>query len=96
MRWITTDGNGVVNGVFRCPQSTFPTTEVADDAVDIGWVKTNGTWGKGAALLQQEITDGNDVTKRAQLKSAIAKFEAHAATNAEAQDAIAFLLRKLL
>lgn len=100
MKHLTTDtglDTGIVTGVFRCAQ-VFPTIEVPDaTVVDVGWTKNGGgAWVKGAALLAQETADGNDATKRTQLKNAISTFQSGTATNAQVQDALAFLLRKLL
>jgi capsular polysaccharide biosynthesis protein len=87
-------GSGPLTGVFGGLQP-FATQQVPDHC-EPGYEMVEGVWQKGAARLAAETADGNDATKRTQLKNAATTFQAGNATGAQVQDAIAFLLRKLL
>lgn len=97
-KWITTDTGlitGVVTGVFRCPQA-FPTLEVADapDGLAPGWALNGSAWEPGAALIASETEASNDATERTAVKAVYAALKAGTATNAQAQRAIAYLLKR--
>lgn len=97
-KWITTDTGtitGVVTGAYLCAQ-TFPTLEVADAPAELGpgWALNGTVWGPGAALIASETEASNDATERTAVKAVYAALKAGTATNAQAQRAIAYLLKR--
>lgn len=71
MKYATpSTGNGPLDGIFTGPQAFA--TQLVPDECDLGWVKSGGTWAKGAALLAAEAAAVDLAAKRQTLIDAVA------------------------